>query len=509
MGEPLSAARRVAWQVLGDIRRREGRAREVLRTSERMSGLSVRDIALVEHLVLGVIQTQGVLDTQLKHYVSRPSSLEPRVRDALRLSCYELMWMDTPEPVAVSQGVELVRLASQRAARLANAVLHKVAAQSKPACIQAQHTLTEACASNNFSQLDVMTMSLATGLPTWLIKQVQLAQGNAAAAHWAQAQLAPAPLWISADPSHFTASQLEHRLAQASLPFEPTTLPETFKLTRAAGLSRAGTVGHDLIASDFAARLVALIATPHSGEHLLEIGQGRATKTLLMQAYAQQQGGPFWHVGVDSVAYKTKVAAQRLASSLAPWCSSLTFDALELAGTNPSRPLPPELDSQFDTVFLDAPCSGTGTLRRHPEICWSLAPEDVAPKGVLPQLQLALLAAAAARVKPRGHLIYSTCSVLASENTQVIDAFLNSQAGRAFRLSSPLESPAVKASTPEVQALIASFTSADKSQNEKHKDALNQDDKNKEVDSIYFQSIPRLGGPDGHFCACLVRVNQQ
>lgn len=504
MGKPLSSARRAAWQLLGDIRRREGRARDMLRTSERLSGLDARDRALVDRLVLGVTQTQGTLDTQLKRYLLRPSELEPRVRDALRLATYELLWMSTPEAVAVSQGVELVRLACPRAARMANAVLHKVAAQAKPACARAQQVLAQACAGAQESQLDeaclpdVKTMSLACGLPSWLVEQVQLSQGKLAAAHFAYAQLARAPIWVSTDPAQLTPAALEERLTAAGLPFDTSCLPDTYKLARAAGLSRVGTVGQDLIASDFAARLVALIATPQPGQHLLEIGQGRATKTLLMQDFAQQLGGPFYQVGVDSVAYKTKVALARLATNWGRWCTSLTFDGLKLGGNAQDAPLPPELKRSFDTVFLDAPCSGTGTLRRHPEICWSLKANQVLrPDSGLPQLQLALLCAASVRVRLGGELIYSTCSVLSQENTQVVEAFLNSSEGQNFQLANPLDAPAVKASAPEVQALIASNLCADK----------NERSGSTGAHGAYFQSTLEFEGCDGHFCARLVRTS--
>ena len=85
----------------------------------------------------------------------------------------------------------------------------------------------------------------------------------------------------------------------------------------------------------------------------------------------------------------------------------------------------------FDLVFIDAPCTGTGTLARHPEIAWSLS-EDAPEK--LAVLQGELLAAGAARVAPGGRLVYATCSVLVEENERVVEAFLASPAGAGFEL---------------------------------------------------------------------------
>ena len=117
------------------------------------------------------------------------------------------------------------------------------------------------------------------------------------------------------------------------------------------------------------------------------------------------------------------------------------------------KKLPSELDGLFDCVLLDAPCSGTGTMRRHPEIASTLTPEGVSE---LAQLQARLLTAAASRVAPGGHLVYATCSVLAEENECVVDAFL--------------------AGNPH-------FVRAEPD----------------------FQSMPSTGGPDGHYCAVLKR----
>ena len=85
----------------------------------------------------------------------------------------------------------------------------------------------------------------------------------------------------------------------------------------------------------------------------------------------------------------------------------------------------------FELVLVDAPCTGTGTLSRHPEIAWSL--EEDAPEK-LSLLQGELLAAAASRVAAGGRLVYATCSVLAEENERVVEAFLASPAGAGFEL---------------------------------------------------------------------------
>ena len=103
---------------------------------------------------------------------------------------------------------------------------------------------------------------------------------------------------------------------------------------------------------------------------------------------------------------------------------------MPLTLTVDGRALPDDLGT-FDLVFLDAPCTGTGTLARHPEIAWSLAP-DAAHE--LASLQRELLASAASRVAPGGRLVYATCSILAEEDEHVVESLLASPLGAAFEL---------------------------------------------------------------------------
>ena len=138
---------------------------------------------------------------------------------------------------------------------------------------------------------------------------------------------------------------------------------------------------------------------------------------------------------------------------------------------------------KFDTVFIDAPCSGTGTMRRHPEIPWRLTENDVTT--VLPKLQLTMLKEASARVAAGGELIYATCSVFDEENTQVVDAFLASSEGADFSVA------------PLSEAQILQLPEFDQA---KKLVSVRQNDQG------LFQSVPvNADSYDGHFCARLIR----
>lgn len=420
----IAPARRVALALLGEVRRRDAHSRDLLRTSASLDGLSGRDRALATRLVLGVTGSVGMLDAVLSKNLSRGVRLEPRVRDALRLSAFELLFLGTPASVAASQGVELVRSVRPRAAGLANAVLRKVA-DKDVASRQA------ALARVRAAEADASELALASGYPAWLLERVTRERGRDVACDLALSALDPAPLYVACNEARHDADEAYGLLERAGLDPQPTQLPGSFVLRSPAGLSASGLVDSaDVVVADLSAQRAVGLAAPSPGTRVLEVGQGRGTKTILLQGAALRSGGPLDVVGIDSEAFKTSVARRRMAqAAIADHVACVTLDARDLG----SEDVPEAVRGQFDLVFVDAPCSGTGTLRRHPEIAWRLDPRDVAsPEAALPALQLQILAAAASCVRAGGTLCYATCSVLEAENDRVVEAFLASGPGARF-----------------------------------------------------------------------------
>ena len=446
-----TASRRVALALLGEIRRRDAYAREVLRASERMDALEPRDRALVERLVMGVTGSQGLLDAVIGTHVKSGSRLEPQVRDALRLSTYELLFLAVPIAVAVSQGVELVRSVRPRATGMANAVLRKVAREDIPVRTRAvelakSHTAT------------ITDLALASGYPEWLIKRVWLQRGEEVATSFALSALDPAPVYV-ADMSLLRGrdtNNLPSVLEAEGL--EPGYVGEegAFRIGAPARLFRSGLVQNgELVVADLSAQRVALMVDPAPHKSVLEVGQGRGTKSLIMEVAAMRRGGAMRLVGIDALAHKTRVSRRRMEDAgISDRVRCLTLDGTTLGDDEVAK----NLEGPFDVVLVDAPCSGTGTLRRHPERTWSLSPNDVDCRlsSSLPALQMRLLTAAASQVSEGGALCYATCSVLREENEDVVEAFLASGPGVGF-----------------------------------------------EQEGEPFVSNPTVDGPDGHFCVRL------
>lgn len=438
----VSRSRTVAFKVLGEVRRRDAHAREVLRSSKELAALDGRDKALATRLVLGVQASIGMLDACVNAHL-RKGRLEPRVRDALRLGAYELMFLDTPQSAAVSQAVELVRLAAPRAAGLANAVLRKVAQQDVP-------LRNESLARVRKGNAGTGDMALASGYPEWLLERLAQDRGIAEVREIALSALEPAPIYVAPNEARNTAEDVFRMLEEAGL--HPRNEEcGAIRLDAPSGLAATGMVEDaTVVVSDLSAQRISSMVAPQKSASMLEVGQGRGTKSILVQNAALRAGASVRITGVDIEGFKVRVAQRRMErAGLGESVRCCAFDALDLDKDD----VPKQLSGPFDVVFVDAPCSGTGTMRRHPEIPWKLDSKGIHD---LSLLQLGMLKAASTRVAPSGTLCYATCSVLSQEDKQVVEAFLQSDEGAVFEL---VGEP--------------------------------------------FITIPTVNGPDGHFCATL------
>lgn len=453
----LAPARRAALRLSAECRQRDARAREVLRTSDVMDGLEARDRALATRLVLGVQRARGLCDAVVDAHLTH-GHLEPRVRDALRLSTFELLYLGTPTQVAVSQGVELAAVASRRARGLANAVLRRVAAEDVPAMEAARGRVRAARAEGDVSE--AADVALVGALPEWLARELVASLGAGACALALDAMEPPAPT-VAVNLSINSEGEAFARLADAGLRPSRLPWPGCIALGAQAGLAASGLVEETcVLPADPAAQMVSWLAAPAENvDAMLEVGQGRATKTLLIAGANRRLGGKVLLACVDSVAFKSRLARERVRTGgLGGRATCVTLDATRLD----TRDVPRELRGTFGQVFVDAPCSGTGTMRRHPEVAWSLGHESVCGgSATLPALQLRMLSAAAARVAPGGTLAYSTCSDLRAEDEDVVRAFLASEAGRGFAPLPATEAPCASVLGQESLRILRAMTGRD------------------------------------------------
>lgn len=448
-----SPARHSAREVLTRVRERAAFAHEVMDSALKREPLSPPDAAFATQLAYGALQTQGTLDEALGRYLAG-KRLEPRVRDALRVSAYEILFLHTESRAAVHQGVELVREVRPQAAGLANAVLRRLAddAPSFPW---------------GDPRTDLGALARRYGHPLWLAELWSRELGREVAESIMAADNEPAPLYLAPNPFSADAEHARAMLRTDGAEPLPCALPGCIE----AGVPSAAVRGAALrsgvvFAADAAAQLVARLVRALPGHKIVEVGAGRGTKTALVQASAIRAGGPADVIAVDLHAFKAELLKERLSRWGVPCVTTLVGDASDFSAIEGA----PAYGS-VDAVLVDAPCSGLGTLRRHPDKRWRVSPRDMAD---LAELGAKLLCEAARLVRPEGFVVYSTCTIADCENVDVVRAFLSSEEGSRFRIDP------IRDEVPEQWRRFVS-------------------------DEGFFSSVVERGGPDGHFAARLVR----
>jgi len=354
----VSPSRRAAFEILLAV---EAGGLTSTLLPERTAALDPRDAGLATELVLGVLRRRPQLHFLLDQRAARPAgTLDPPVRLALELGAYQLRFLDRiPPHAAVSESVELVKQAGKRsAAGFANAILRR---------------LPPLPATWPSDELDAC-------LPAWLLSRWQRQFGRESAQAAAEAALQTPPCYVRVPPALEPPPGLE-----------PTGLPGCF-------LAASGPPP-GLRIMDIGAQAIVPLLDLRPGHRFLDLCAAPGNKT----AVALETPGLF--------AVACDASPRRLRRLL------LEPGTAARVQLNAAQPLP--FGPVFDRILVDAPCSGTGTLARHPEIKWRLLPEDL---GRHAARQRAILRHALACLKPGGLLVYATCSLEPEENTEVLAA---------------------------------------------------------------------------------------
>ena len=389
----ISPARLAAFRILQQVE--TGAFSSVLLAAQE-SGLQPLDRALCHELVLGVLRWQLFLDKIVEHFSKRRvESLDAAVRIALRLGLYQLRFLTRiPGSAAVNESVSLVRAARLTSATaFVNAVLRRAVREPEydPAA-----DVTD----------PLEKIAVQTSHPVWLIERWANSFGVAEAEAFARANNTVPPVAFRVVHTRADGADVLTKLKDAGATVEASQIVDgASRVAGVTSLVRDLASAGDIYVQDEASQLVAHAMEVKPRERVLDLCAAPGGKTTLI---ADRAGDEAFIVAADRSATRmaTVVATMRLheLKSITP----VILDATDQ--------LPFETAS-FDRVLVDAPCSGTGTLRANPEIRWRLAPSDFAN---LAQQQKQIVSRAVGVLKPGGRLVYSTCSVEREENEEVI-----------------------------------------------------------------------------------------
>ncbi|MBM4356805.1 MAG: Sun protein [Deltaproteobacteria bacterium] len=380
-------ARALAATVLGRVWQDAAYASVALDAElGRHPGLDPRDAALATELVYGVLRTSGWLErTIAKHATGDRYRRKPLVRAHMLMAAYSIAFLERVPPfAAVSEAVAAVkREAGTQVAGFANAVLRKLAGD-----------LTARGRGG-------LERAIAESPPGWLRAALAEALGSedAARSFLSVDALPAANLCVRGARSR---DEVIARIAAArpDATVAAGLLSERCVVVRGGGdPEKLPGAGLDFGVQEEGAQVIALAVGAQPGETILDACAGRGGKTLLLAELIAPGGA------VD--------ACDRHPQKLARIVSPMVRERLAVDWTVGSG----GLDRTYDRVLVDAPCTGTGTLRRRPEIAERLGATDPERMAVL---QLAIAARVAERLRPGGRMIYAVCSVLRPECEGVV-----------------------------------------------------------------------------------------
>lgn len=360
------------------------------------------DRRLLTRLVYGVLENRLYLDGLLRKYSKTPpEKMKPWVLNALRIALYQLKWMDRiPAAAAINESVKLVKLRHGALSGFANGVLRTALRQGV--------TLPEA-------DLDTAEgLSLRYSHPQWLVERWLDRFGKERTEAILKADNTPAALTLRTNRLRTTPEQLLQLLGSQGVQARQSGLLEEALVVTELGdreLTDLPAFQQGLFAvQDTSSMLVAHAVSPAKGDRILDLCAAPGGKTTHLAEWMENTGEI---ISQDIHPHKVKLItdnAQRLGITSV---SAIEGDALVFRE---------EWRDSFDHVLLDAPCSGTGIIRKKPEIRFNRKPEDIT---ALAELQLALLEQAKGYVKNHGQLIYSTCTMEYEENEGVLGIFLS------------------------------------------------------------------------------------
>ena len=352
--------------------------------------LDLRDRAFMVELVRGVLRYRATLDWRLGLLSDRRiTKLPTLVQTILRLGAYQLLYLDrVPDSAAVNESVQMTKQQSRRLGRdwsgFVNAVLRALLRSPEPA---------------------------------WLVERWCHRLGVERAEALCGASVEAPPLTLRVNTLRTSRAALLGDLAAAQVEAGPTSISEVgIQLARSCSvIDLPGYAEGRFYVEDEAGQLIPLLLDVQPGQRVLDACSAPGGKATHLAALMENRGEI---VAVDRASARLDLVMANCRRLGVKILTPLAGDLRALVGAGiVSHPM---LSRPFDRILLDAPCSGLGVLRRHPEGKWYKTPESIAQHR---QMQVELLAVTSRLLRPGGVLVYSTCSIEPEETESIIDEF--------------------------------------------------------------------------------------
>jgi len=411
MPSPPSTSRKAAWIVLQTIYRAQTFADDAFEATLQNLSLSSQDRALAFELVYGVLRHAIMLDWRLDQISRKPMARLPlTVATTLRLAAYQLLCLDRiPESAAVNEAVNLIRpQPGHNWGGLVNAILRNLIREPTPPLPKDQ----------------ILAFSIRYSCPTWMVERWIQTFGAARAEDLCRHTLDIPPVTLRTNTLRYTRQALLERLRSERLSAQETVVsPLGLTLEKCGNPGQLSTVRDGwCYIEDEAAQLIPPLLDPQPGERILDACAAPGGKTTHL---AQLMGNEGHIIALDRQTERLdrlQDNCRRLGIGIVQAYPCDVIEDLPAHYHGPCRQsLPGKLvDRPFDRILVDAPCSGLGVLRRHPEGKMLKHPSIIEESGIT---QTQILDRVCRLLRPGGILVYSACSIEPEETTSVVTEF--------------------------------------------------------------------------------------
>ena len=417
---PGQSSRAVALSILL-LSRRTDDALDDLLEQQAASVLQPRDRSLVMELVYGVLRRQETIDWRLDAVLAKPLHRLPAVvQMLLRLGAYQLLFLDRiPASAAVNETVRLAKSYAKQLRRdwsgLVNGVLRNlIRVPAPPLPDPAGHP--------------ARSLSVRYGIPEWLTERWLDRMGLEQAESACRASSTVPSVALRVNSNRLTREEFLERLRRAGVTARPTAVsPVGVVLEKGQEVtSLPGFQEGDFYVEDEAAQLIPPILDPQPGETVLDACAAPGGKTTHLAALMGDRGTIY---AVDRKTSRMdllrhncgRLGVQSVVPIVGDVRKHSEWSGMIARKVNLHGELP-----LFDRILVDAPCSGVGVLRRHPEAKWQ---KDKSAFARHQKLQAEILASVASCLRPGGVLVYSTCSTETEETAEVVHRFCEAYPG--------------------------------------------------------------------------------
>jgi 16S rRNA (cytosine967-C5)-methyltransferase len=399
--EIKTGVRKLAAEILLKVDSRKAYADILLDNALTTEALSAKDRALLTEIVYGTLRWRGRIDACLKPLMRRSlRDTDLFLLNLLRLAVYQLVFLDrVPAYAALNEAIEIAKgYAGEKAGGFINGVLRHFLRAQKP---QPKPQPTSVAALAEY-----------WSHPIWLVKKWLAYAGTGEIEDWLRVNNEEPPLVVRANLLKGTRDGILELFRKEGIEVSPTACsPQGITLHSRLPVDQIPGYGRGLFqVQGESSQLVTTLLAPEPGESILDACAAPGGKTTHIAELMRNTG----RVVATDIAPK---GIEKIKDNIV----RLGLSSILTSVADASEELPPSLCGPYDRILIDAPCSGLGTVRSHPEIKWHRTESDIRR---LARLQRKILCQTASYLKPSGILVYSTCTLTEEENEGVVEEFL-------------------------------------------------------------------------------------